>query len=114
MAKYEMKLQRQYYDLMLQGKKTVELRLNDEKRQGIQSGDCIVFEDLERHLFLQVDVVRVEKYKDFAALFSLVDVDCFGCDLDTLQQCLKGIYGNKDVQYGVVAIYVEHPRELVI
>ena len=39
----EMKLQDKYYEYILNGTKRIEIRLNDEKRQGIKIGDKIRF-----------------------------------------------------------------------
>ena len=41
-----MKVQTKYYNLLKSGKKVVELRLFDEKRQQIKIGDEIVFSNL--------------------------------------------------------------------
>ncbi|MGN0919639.1 MAG: ASCH domain-containing protein [Alphaproteobacteria bacterium] len=43
---HTMKVKTQYYRLLKTGKKTVELRLFDEKRQKIKIGDTICFSDL--------------------------------------------------------------------
>ena len=40
---YEMKLQPEYYNFMLNGTKRIEIRLNDEKRKNIKIGDKIKF-----------------------------------------------------------------------
>lgn len=40
---YQMNVQEKYYHLLKSGKKTVELRLNDEKRRRIKVGDKIEF-----------------------------------------------------------------------
>ena len=43
---HHMKVQTKYYNLLKSGKKVVELRLFDEKRQQIKIGDEIVFSNL--------------------------------------------------------------------
>lgn len=40
---HEMKLQPEYYNFILNGTKRIEIRLYDEKRQGIMLGDTIKF-----------------------------------------------------------------------
>lgn len=45
---HKMRLYDQPFQLMLAGTKTVEIRLNDEKRQAVQNGDIIVFTNLEK------------------------------------------------------------------
>ena len=43
MMTYEMNLNRQPFDMIKSGRKTIELRLNDEKRKNIVAGDKIKF-----------------------------------------------------------------------
>ncbi len=109
MAQYEMKLQKQYYDLTLSGEKRVEIRLNDEKRKNLKVGDSIIFENMETGGRLKVDVNKVCFFKSFKELFSVVDAKCFGCDINFLQEALKHIYGAKDEENGVLAIYMKNP-----
>ena len=42
---HEMKLREVYFNLIKEGKKIYEIRLNDEKRQQIDVGDYIVFQN---------------------------------------------------------------------
>ena len=42
---HQMKVQTKYYNLLKSGKKVIELRLFDEKRQKIKIGDEILFSD---------------------------------------------------------------------
>ena len=44
-TKYNMTLKQPYFDLIKAGKKTVELRLYDEKRRQIKVGDEITFQN---------------------------------------------------------------------
>ena len=43
MSCHEMNLAPEPFSLIADGKKKFELRLNDEKRQGIRGGDTIIF-----------------------------------------------------------------------
>ena len=43
---HEMKLNKEPFEKIRDGKKTIELRLNDEKRQRVRVGDSIVFRSL--------------------------------------------------------------------
>lgn len=51
------------------GTKTIELRLNDEKRQGISVGDEIVFTNLENGKQLQTKVAELHHFPSFAELY---------------------------------------------
>ncbi len=46
--KFMMKLNPTPFELMASGRKTIELRLYDEKRQSISIGDTITFTNIER------------------------------------------------------------------
>ncbi len=66
---HKMKLQRDPFEKIRQGKKTVELRLYDEKRQGVQMGDEIEFTDLtEPSRKLLTKVLRLHLFDSFEEL----------------------------------------------
>lgn len=51
------------------GQKTIELRLNDEKRQGIKVGDSIEFTQTETGEKLITEVIALHRYDSFAELY---------------------------------------------
>lgn len=55
------------------GNKTVEMRLNDEKRSLIHSGDKIIFTNPTTNEELAVTVIKTVAYKDFFELYSHYD-----------------------------------------
>ena len=61
-----------YFDLVLNGSKTIELRLWDEKRRQIKPGDEIIFRDGER--VLTVIVTGLVVAETFADLLKMIDV----------------------------------------
>lgn len=75
---HEMMLDEPMYILMDDGKKTVELRLYDEKRQRIKAGDIIRFENRRDETDVQYVLVdAVEVYPSFHELFAHVKAsDC--------------------------------------
>lgn len=67
-ARYEMTLDPMWFDKVLRGKKTLEIRLNDEKRRGIKKGDEICFK--LRGSDDEVCVKKVKKRDDCMETFS--------------------------------------------
>ena len=70
---HEMKLQPKYYDYILTGTKRIEIRLNDEKRQLINVGDKITFENRSDGEKIQVKVLGLHKYPSFEELYNHFD-----------------------------------------
>ena len=64
------------------GEKTVELRLNDEKRRRIRVGDTITFTELGTGEMLTVCVKALHPFESFAALFEALGTDCCGGSVD--------------------------------
>lgn len=67
---HHMKLAPAPFDLIGSGKKTIEMRLCDEKRQKIQIGDEVEFENTLTHQKIKCIVTKLTRYKDFFELFS--------------------------------------------
>src|SRR5699024_11970861 len=65
-----MHLNNEPFQLMKNGIKTIEIRLNDEKRQDIKSGDCIIFENLESKETLKVIVIETVVFTSFQSLLN--------------------------------------------
>ena len=77
---HEMKLQDAPFRLFSQGKKRVEVRLQDEKRQRIGVGDAVLFRREGGEETLLRYVVRLHAYPTFAALFAALPSEAFGCE----------------------------------
>ncbi|MDE7082488.1 MAG: ASCH domain-containing protein [Clostridia bacterium] len=65
-----MKLAAEPYELIASGKKTVEVRLYDEKRKQISVGDTIEFFRLNANVSLTAKVVAVHRFDSFRELFA--------------------------------------------
>lgn len=81
---HQMKLNPIPFAQMKNGEKTVELRLNDEKRRLVQVGDTITFTQTETGESLTVSVTALHRFDSFAELFEALGTDCCGgaCDMD--------------------------------
>ena len=94
-----------------QGRKTVEIRLNDPKRQQVQVGDQIQFTHTETNETLLVRVTKRQVFPDFRALYEHIpteDIDCVGWSLDDLVTSTYAIYSPAtEQQYGALALHIE-------
>lgn len=68
-----MRLHKGPFELIKNGSKTIELRLYDEKRQMINLGDTITFENRSDGDKIQVKVIALYKYPSFEELYKHFD-----------------------------------------
>lgn len=60
------------------GDKTIELRLNDEKRKRINVGDTVVFNCNENNDIITAKVKQLHKFADFKSLYNALPLDKCG------------------------------------
>ncbi|WP_010479551.1 ASCH domain-containing protein [Thermococcus zilligii] len=106
MATWRMGLQEEYLRAIAEGRKKIEGRLYDEKRQGIKPGDTIIFED---RLMCVVKDVRV--YSSFREMLESEGIENVLPGVGDIEEGVK-VYRKfyseeKERKYGVVAIEVE-------
>lgn len=66
-----MTLYDEYYELVKNGSKKIEYRLNDEKRKKIKIGDIIIFHPLSNeNETTQVRVIDLKVYKNLLAMYT--------------------------------------------
>ncbi len=70
---HKMNLNEAPFELIREGKKDIELRLNDEKRRAVCPDDIIEFRSLASGELLRCRVVCVHRYKSFDELYSRFD-----------------------------------------
>ncbi len=110
---HTMNLHSRPFQMIANGQKIYELRLDDEKRRLIHIGDEIVFTNTavpERTL--RVQVVGLHRYENFAALYAALPLDKCGYlpeELDTASpRDMEAYYTpEKQRQYGVLGIEIE-------
>ena len=74
-----MGLQPEPFEKIQGGRKTIELRLFDEKRRTIQIGDIIEFQKQpEEQEIIRTEVVALLRYKTFSELFNDFPIEDFG------------------------------------
>ena len=110
MQKHILNLYSDAFNLIKQGIKTIELRLNDEKRQKIYISDYIQFINLDNKEILEVKVKNIYKYKNFKDLYKDFDKVTIGYKKDEIANYkdMEQYYKIEDIEkYGVVGIEIE-------
>ncbi|MBE4909923.1 ASCH domain-containing protein [Bacillus luteolus] len=113
---HQMGLYGEYFSLIKEGKKVVEVRLNDEKRRKIKVGDSIQFIKVpEQDESLQVEVSELKIYDTFQAMYEDIPFKYFGCKGWTMKEMVEGTYEiythEQEKEYGVVAITISYVKD---
>lgn len=105
---HRMQLDSRYFEKIARGRKTVEMRLCDEKRQKIKVGDEVLFTDRAApERCLAVSVTALHRFRDFAELYRALPPASLGYgEADTPDPADMEAYYAKEEQekYGVVGI----------
>ena len=110
---HEMKLKPNPFNLIKLGKKTIELRLYDEKRQEVNIGDDILFTNLaDANETIYTKVLKLHIFESFDELYkNLPLLKCGYTDEDMHDATPEHMnkYYTKEMQekYGVVGIEIE-------
>ncbi len=108
-----MKLYESPFDRIKSGKKRIEIRLFDEKRQRLNLGDIITFSKLpDLNEDLSVEVIGLLRYKSFQDLVDDFPMSYFGYpddqDKRAFVESIYNIYSKEDEQkYGVFGIKIK-------
>ena len=107
---HEMRLHNSPFKLIKSGTKTIELRLNDEKRQLIKVGDSIKFINRVTEEEMVTLVKGLHYYDSFDELYKYFDKVSSGYaeDEDANPDDMSQYYSKDDIlKYGVVGIEIE-------
>ena len=107
--KYEMKLNNGPYTSIKNGTKTIELRLNDEKRQLLKTNDIIEFTNRETFEKLMVEVKNIYYYSSFNELYKHFDKVSMGYGKDDVAnpKDMEEYYSKEEQEkYGVIGIEI--------
>lgn len=109
---HEMRLADAPFDMIKSGKKSVEVRLTDEKRRQISVGDVIIFcRKSGISDTCAVNVVGLRHYKNFLELFSAESLAAAGCENMTAAQAAQSMYqyytAEQESVFGALAIEIE-------
>lgn len=104
-----MKLNSAPFELIKSGHKTVEMRLNDEKRGRIKIGDEIEFSNRENGEKILTRVVNLANFKNFVDLYAHFDKRSLGYFENEIAHPdhMSQYYSLKDIdKYGTLAIEI--------
>jgi ASC-1-like (ASCH) protein len=103
-----MKLQSGPFEKIKAGTKTIEIRLNDEKRQLLNVGDQIEFSLLnDSDQKILVEISNLKKFKSFKELCFSFDPQSYGSENREEHELMYKYYTKEDEEkYGVLAIEI--------
>ena len=107
---HKMNLDNKPYNSIEEGTKTVELRLNDEKRQQLKVKDYIEFTNRETSKKLLTEIIDLQKYSSFEELYKHFDKKDLGYDEDDVANPddMEAFYSKEEQdKYGVVGIKIK-------
>lgn len=107
---HSMKLAPAPFESVRSGKKTIEMRLYDEKRAKIKVGDQIEFENTVTRQTIGCVVVALTRYRDFYELYSDCDKTAIGYRADEIPDAadMNAYYSPEQIEkYGVLAIEIQ-------
>jgi len=116
--RHYMNLNPQPYDMIKKGEKTIELRLNDDKRLLIDIGDTIEFTHAKNHLLkLEVIVKNLYKFSSFEDLYKNLPLEKCGYHALNIAHANPTdmlVYYTKEqqIKYGVLGIEIEYLRDI--
>lgn len=102
-----MNLNSEPFELIKNGSKTIELRLNDEKRRLLNVGDEILFTNRDTNEKLLTDIIELHKYDSFKSLYKNFDKISLGYREYEISDPsdMNNYYSKEDeMKYGVVGI----------
>src|SRR5690625_177315 len=103
----------EYFQAIKVGKKTVEVRLYDEKRRKIKAGDTIEFIKVpQQDEILTVRVTDLRSYDTFEAMYNDIPLKDFDCEDWTMKEMIGGTYEiytpEQEKEWGTLAIMIEY------
>ena len=107
--KYKMNLNHGPFSRIKNGTKTIELRLNDEKRQLLKVKDLIEFTNRITLEVITVEVIGLYKYSNFEELYRHFDKIAMGYDKDDIAnpKDMEKYYSKEEQdKYGVIGIEI--------
>lgn len=107
--KHKMNLNNGPFNRIKDGTKTIELRLNDEKRQLLKEKDLIEFTNRKTLETLVVEIVGLYKYSNFEELYKDFDKISIGYDEDDVAdpKDMEQYYSKEEQnKYGVIGIKI--------
>lgn len=108
--KYNMNLNNEPFNQIKAGTKTIEIRLNDEKRQLLKEKDLIEFTNRTTLETILVEIVKLHQFANFDELYKHFDKVSLGYDEDDIADSkdMEKYYSKEEQErYGVVGIEIK-------
>jgi len=104
----KMRLNNESFNLIKDGYKTIEVRLNDEKRKALTINDTIVFTNRKTNETLQATVLNILHYNNFEELLDSHDIHDFGDNnKERYLEYLRKLYTKEEeTECGVLGIKI--------
>src|SRR5690625_1962711 len=108
-----MGLYSEYFKAIKEGRKIVEVRLNDKKRRKIKVGDTIEFIKFPvQDETMQVQVIELRTYDTFKKMYEDIPSKDFDCEGWTREEMIHGTYEIYSAQleeiWGTLAITIRY------
>lgn len=106
---FEMNLNPIPFELIKSGRKTIEMRLYDDRRKSIKIGDNIKFTNNETNETLIVRVINLYRFKNFKELYAYFDKSKLGYEIDEIAKPsdMEIYYPKEKIDYfGVLGIEI--------
>lgn len=109
---YYMKLQQEPFEKIARGIKTIELRLFDEKRREIKTGDIIIFTNIiDPRRRICTKVIKLHKFDSFSELYRYLPLDKCGYTAEEMSDAdskdMERYYSiEQQEKYGVLGIEI--------
>lgn len=107
---HKMNLYPDAFELIENGSKKVEMRLNDEKRQKLTIGDLVIFTNTETKEEIIVEVIDLKTFKSFNELYSSYEKAAIGYKKDEVANPndMLNYYSQEQIdKYGALAIEIK-------
>ena len=107
---HKMNLAPSPFSAISSGRKTIEMRIYDEKRSKIKVGDEIEFDNIDTHQTIKCKVINLTRYKDFFELYSNFDKTVLGYSENETANAedMYTYYSPEQIEkYGVLAIEIK-------
>lgn len=111
---HNMQLNHEPFVSIRAGKKTIEMRLFDEKRQRINIGDSIEFTDRTNGDSMSVRVIALHRFATFDDLYAHFDKEKLGYDETEIARPgdMSKYYSREEIaRYGVLGIEISREED---
>lgn len=106
----KMHLDKEAFEKVKNGKKTVEMRLYDDKRRELKVGDTITFISRNKNEEIKCEVVNLLTFNNFEELYNKIPKEKLGYEEeDIASPADMNLYysGDRQRKYGVVGIEIK-------